>query len=247
MMPPDSLGGEQRAHLVDQRRDRRPPCSCSSRSRSAGGRCVPPRTGPAAAAIARDPSSRRLGAATAGRALASSLCSHARANVQSRLTVAARRVQRFGGLLEAQPAEEPAFDDLRLSCVQLFQPAERLAQGNQIVERLFARRRRRLRSAGGSRRPRASQRLGARRDRSARCAWRATRWRRNARGCASRPAPPAGASSRPRAPCPWRPAYVRRVRAGAVRAQSGATPRTHGAATAEARRDPPRHARAGAR
>jgi hypothetical protein len=48
-----------------------------------------------------------------------------------------RGIERFRRLVEAQATEEPAFDDLRLSRIELFEPGERLAQGNQFVERLL--------------------------------------------------------------------------------------------------------------
>ena len=46
-----------------------------------------------------------------------------------------RRVQRLGRLIEAQPAEEPALDDLRLPRVEAFEAIECLAQRNEVVER----------------------------------------------------------------------------------------------------------------
>ena len=47
-------------------------------------------------------------------------------------------VQRGGGLVEAEPAEEAALDDLRLPRVEPFEALERLAERNQIVEGLSA-------------------------------------------------------------------------------------------------------------
>ena len=46
-------------------------------------------------------------------------------------------MQRRGGLVEAEPAEEAALDDLRLPRVEAFEALERLAQRDQIVERLL--------------------------------------------------------------------------------------------------------------
>ena len=66
--------------------------------------------------------------------------SQAFASFQSRMTVSARHIQRLGGFLDAQAAEEPQLDDPALSLVDLRQLPERIVEGDQVAARLVGER-----------------------------------------------------------------------------------------------------------